>query len=128
VDGAFTPPLTPPSEKFGKQPYYQPPLPMYPDGADYNPSLFSPYSSAYTRLPFAPLLPNHVDSALALPATPPSGRFEKRQLQFIHPDLFAPDYRPRFIHPMWPDEYDPVVDDKDLFSDDERWKQPFEKR
>jgi hypothetical protein len=119
VDGALTPPLTPPSENFGNLPYYQSPLPMYQDRNDYSGPLMSPYPSDYAQPPYASPLSNYVAGALAPPATPPSEKFAKRQPRFIHPGLLAPDYQPRFINPSWPDEYDPLLNDKDLSSHDQ---------
>lgn len=118
-----------------------------PDGPirPYDSSLLSPRRLTDVLVPLVPPSPETMEGILARPTTPPTPPPPKtiEDILALHrtlpSDRFGklPYYPPRFIYPMWPDEYkNPVPDEKSTPQDDSdpfgvdrrRWEQPFLKR
>lgn len=93
----------------------------------YNPSLLSPHRLTDMLVPLVPPSPKTMEGVFARPITPPPPPPPEtiEDILALHRTLPSnkfgklPYYPPRFIHPMWPDEYDnPVPDEKNAPQDD----------
>jgi hypothetical protein len=108
-------------------------------------SLLSPHRLTDMLVPLVPPSPETMEGIFARPTTPPPPPPPEtiEDILALHRTLPSnkfgklPYYPPRFIHPMWPDEYDnPVPDEKNTPQDDldpfgmyrRQWEQPFLKR
>jgi hypothetical protein len=95
-----------------------------PDGpirpSPYNSSLLSPHRLTDVLVPLTPPSPKTMEGIFALPITPPSPKTIEDILALPKAPTFGnePYYQPRFIDPMYPDEYDAVPDDKNIPQDD----------